>query len=36
MCGRLQAVKGFSHECSIGRGSHVFGLFMRLTQGRWP
>jgi RNA-directed DNA polymerase len=26
LCGRLQAVKGLSHGCSIGRGSHVFGL----------
>ncbi len=31
MCGRLLAVKGLSHGCSIGRGSHVFGLLLRLT-----
>jgi hypothetical protein len=26
MCGRLRVGKGFLHECSIGRSSHVFGL----------
>jgi hypothetical protein len=26
MCGRLRVGKGFLHECSIGRCSHVFGL----------
>jgi len=26
MCGRLRVGKGYLHECSIGRCSHVFGL----------
>jgi hypothetical protein len=33
MCGRLRVDKDFLHVCSIGRCSHVFGLWMRLT---WP
>ena len=28
---RLRVGKGFLHECSIGRCSHVFGLLMRFT-----
>src|SRR5271165_941779 len=32
MCGRLRVGKGFLHECSIGRCSHVFGL---TNQARW-
>jgi hypothetical protein len=31
MCGRLRVGKGFLHECSIGRSSHVFGLLVRFT-----
>ena len=31
MCGRLRVGKNFLHVCSIGRCSHVFGLFMRFT-----
>jgi hypothetical protein len=31
MCGRLRVGKGFFHECSIGRCSHVFGLCVRFT-----
>jgi hypothetical protein len=31
MCGRLRVGKGFLHVCSIGRCSHVFGLFARFT-----
>ncbi len=32
MCGRLQVVKGFVTSQRAGRGSHVFGLLMRLTR----
>jgi hypothetical protein len=31
MCGRLRVGKSFVHVCSIGRCSHVFGLWMRFT-----
>ena len=31
MCGRLRVGKSFLHVCSIGRCSHVFGLWMRFT-----
>ena len=31
MCGRLLVGKGFLHVCSLGRCSHVFGLFVRHT-----
>ncbi len=31
MCGRLRVGKSFLHVCSIGRCSHVFGLFARFT-----
>ena len=31
MCGRLRVGKGFLHECSIGRCSHVFGLLARFA-----
>jgi hypothetical protein len=31
MCGRLRVGKGYLHERSIGRCSHVFGLLMRFT-----
>jgi hypothetical protein len=31
MCGRLPVGKGFLHVCSVGRCSHVFGLFVRFT-----
>jgi hypothetical protein len=31
LCGRLRVSKGFLHECSIGRCSHVFGLSVRFT-----
>jgi hypothetical protein len=31
MCGRLRVGKSFLHVCSIGRCSHVFGLFVRHT-----
>ena len=33
MCGRLPVGKDILHVCSVGRCSHVFGLFARLT---WP
>ena len=35
MCGRLRVGKDFPHVCSIGRCSHVFGLFsaVHLTAG---
>ena len=29
--GRLRIGKDFLHACSIGRSSHVFGLFARFT-----
>jgi hypothetical protein len=35
MCGRLRIGKDFLHACSIGRSSHVFGLFAGLHD-RWP
>jgi hypothetical protein len=31
MCGRLRVGKDFLHERSIGRCSHVFGLWVRFT-----
>jgi hypothetical protein len=31
MCGRLRVGKDFLHECSLGRCSHVFGLYVRFT-----
>jgi hypothetical protein len=31
MCGRLRVGKGYLHVRSIGRCSHVFGLFARFT-----
>jgi hypothetical protein len=32
MCERLRVGKDFLHACSIGRSSHVFGLFARFTR----
>ncbi len=31
MCGRLRVGKKNLHFCSVGRRSHVFGLFVRYT-----